>query len=49
VSIGLVSKRPAGLYGAGITVGKFVKIQSGKALIVAAVLALSGCGGTTAV
>jgi DNA helicase HerA-like ATPase len=40
-SIGLVSKRPGGLYGAGITVGKFVKIQSGKALIVGVIAEVS--------
>jgi hypothetical protein len=41
VSIGLMSKRPGGLHGAGITVGKFVKIQSGKAVIVGAVAEVS--------
>src|SRR5258708_7959926 len=41
VSIALVSKRPGGLYGAGITVGKFVKIQSGKALIVGVIAEVS--------
>jgi uncharacterized protein len=40
-SIGLVSKRPGGLYGAGITVGKFVKIESGKALIVGVIAEVS--------
>ncbi len=34
VSIGLAGRRPGGLSGAGLTVGKFVKIQSGKVLIV---------------
>jgi DNA helicase HerA-like ATPase len=41
VSIGLVSTRPGGLYGVGITVGKFVKIQSGKALIVGVIAEIS--------
>jgi hypothetical protein len=41
VSIGLVSKPSGGLYGAGITVGKFVKIKSGKALIVGAIAEVS--------
>jgi DNA helicase HerA-like ATPase len=41
VRIGLVSKRPGGLSGAGITVGKFVKIQSGKALIVGVIAEVS--------
>jgi uncharacterized protein len=41
VSIGLVSKRPGGLYGAGITVGKFVKIKSGKALIIGVIREVS--------
>jgi DNA helicase HerA-like ATPase len=40
-SIGLVSKRPGGLYGGGITVGKFVRIQSGKALIVGVIAEVS--------
>jgi DNA helicase HerA-like ATPase len=41
VSIGLVSKRAGGLYGAGITVGKFVKIKSGNALIVGVIAEVS--------
>jgi len=41
VSIGLVSKRPGGLSSAGITVGKFVKIKSGKALIVGVIAEVS--------
>jgi uncharacterized protein len=41
VRIGLVSKRPGGLSGAGITVGKFVKIQSGKALVVGVIAEVS--------
>jgi DNA helicase HerA-like ATPase len=41
VSIGLASKRPGGLYGAGTTVGKFVKIKSGKALIVGVIAEIS--------
>jgi hypothetical protein len=46
VSIGLAGRRPgglppAGLQGAGMTVGKFVKIQSGKALIVGVIAEIS--------
>ena len=41
VSIGLVSQQPGGLYEAGITVGKFVKIQSGKAPIVGVIAEVS--------
>jgi DNA helicase HerA-like ATPase len=41
VSIGLASRRPGGLHGAGITVGKFVKIKSGRALIVGVIAEVS--------
>jgi DNA helicase HerA-like ATPase len=40
-SIGLASQQPGGLYEAGITVGKFVKIQSGKAPIVGVIAEVS--------
>jgi uncharacterized protein len=40
-SIGLASHGPGGLYEAGITVGKFVKIQSGKAPIVGVIAEVS--------
>src|SRR4029077_8212240 len=41
VSVGLVGGQPGGLYEAGITVGKFVKIQSGKAPIVGVIAEVS--------
>src|ERR1700692_4982571 len=41
VSIGLAGRRPGGLYGAGMTVGKFVKMHSGKALIVGVIAEVS--------
>jgi uncharacterized protein len=41
VSLGLVGKRSGGLYGSGMTVGRFVKIQSGKALIVGVIAEVS--------
>jgi DNA helicase HerA-like ATPase len=41
VSVGLVGRRPGGLYGAAMTVGKFVKMHSGKALIVGVIAEVS--------
>jgi uncharacterized protein len=41
VSVGLVGGQPGGLYEAGITVGKFVKIQNGKAPIVGVIAEVS--------
>jgi uncharacterized protein len=41
VSIGLVGKRPGALYGSGMTVGRFVKIQSGTALVVGVIAEVS--------
>jgi DNA helicase HerA-like ATPase len=47
VSIGLVGKRPGGLYGSGMTVGRFVKIQSSKALIVGVIAEVSVLASST--
>src|SRR5437764_2303494 len=41
VSIALLGKRSGGPYGSGMTVGRFVKIQSGRALIVGVIAEVS--------
>ena len=46
VSVGLAAGRVGGLYGAGLTVGKFVKIKSGEASIVGVIAEVSALAST---